>query len=87
MKKVIFFLLLLSMVLPMTILLTAQGVKDPIDYEIWVRLDPSKKMLQGRETISWTNTSRDAIPDFWFHLYWNAFKNEKSVLMSEARRE
>ena len=44
-------------------------------------------MLQGRETISWTNTSRDAIPDFWFHLYWNAFKNEKSVLMSEARHE
>lgn len=57
---------------------------DPIQYEIWVRLDPAGKMLLGRETISWTNTSRDVIPDFWFHLYWNAFKNEKSTLMREA---
>ena len=75
------------MAVPMAISLSPQGIKDPIDYEIWVSLDPATKMLQGRETINWTNTSREAIPDFWFHLYWNAFKNEKSVLMSEARRE
>lgn len=87
MKKVKFILLILLMAVPMTISLSPQGVKDQIDYEIWVRLDPSKKMLQGRETISWTNTSSDAIPDFWFHLYWNAFKNDKSALMEEARQE
>jgi hypothetical protein len=87
MKKVKIFLTLLFMVLPMTALFTAQDAPDPLQYEIWVSLDPVNKMLRGRETISWTNTSRDAIPDFWFHLYWNAFKNEKSALMEEARQD
>jgi hypothetical protein len=81
MKKLLIFLVFLALVLPMV----AQVATDPIQYEIWVSLDPAKKMLQGRETIIWTNTSRDSIPDFWFHLYWNAFKNEKSALMEEAR--
>jgi hypothetical protein len=72
-------LALLALVLPVT----AQG--DPVQYEIWVTLDPGQKMLTGRETIRWTNTSKDVVPDVWFHLYWNAFKNEKSTFMREAR--
>ncbi|MCX6556326.1 MAG: M1 family metallopeptidase [Candidatus Aminicenantes bacterium] len=80
MKKAKIFLAFLALVLP----IIAQASADPLQYEIWVTLDPAQKMLQGRETISWTNTSRDAVPDIWFHLYWNAFKNEKSALMSEA---
>ncbi|MBN2346550.1 MAG: M1 family metallopeptidase [Candidatus Aminicenantes bacterium] len=59
----------------------------PLRYEIWVTLDPARKMLHGRETIRWTNTTRDTVPDIWFHLYWNAFKNEKSAMMREARKE
>ena len=59
----------------------------PLRYEIWVTLDPAEKMLHGRETIRWTNTTRDTVPDVWFHLYWNAFKNEKSALMAEARQD
>jgi hypothetical protein len=59
----------------------------PLQYEIWVTLDPAQKMLRGRETVRWTNASRDTVPDIWFHLYWNAFKNEKSVFMQEARQE
>jgi hypothetical protein len=87
MKKMKIFLTLLSMVLPQAAILGAQAAADPLQYEIWVNFDPAHKMLLGRETISWTNTSRDTIPDFWFHLYWNAFKNEKSALMEEARRD
>ncbi len=59
----------------------------PLQYEIWVTLDPAQKMLRGRETVRWTNTTRDAVPDIWFHLYWNAFQNEKSAFMQEAREE
>jgi hypothetical protein len=80
MKKVMISLVFLALGLP----IVAQVATDPIQYEIWVSLDPAKKMLQGRETISWINTSSDSIPDFWFHLYWNAFKNERSALMTEA---
>ena len=87
MKKVMIFLVFLALLLPMAAWLPGQGSEDAIQYEIWVSLDPGQKMLRGRETIAWTNTSRDAIPDLWFHLYWNAFKNEKSALMEEARRE
>ena len=66
----------------------AAGVAPmPLQYEIWVTLDPAQKMLRGRETIRWTNTTRDTVPDLWFHLYWNAFKNEESAFMREARQE
>jgi hypothetical protein len=78
-KALVFFLLLLPLAA-----LAAQEARDPLQYEIWVSLDPAHKMLSGRETIRWTNTSRDTVPDIWFHLYWNAFKNERSALMEEA---
>jgi hypothetical protein len=86
MKKIKIFLSLLAVVLPVAIWATPAAT-DPLAYEIWVSLDPAHKMLQGRETISWTNTSRDAVPDIWFHLYWNAFKNERSALMTEALQD
>ncbi len=82
MKKALSFFLLLFPLLA----LCAQEARDPLRYEIWVSLDPAHKMLNGRETIAWTNTTKDTVPDIWFHLYWNAFKNEKSALMEEALR-
>ncbi len=77
--------LALSLLLLPLLALCAQEAMDPLQYEIWVTLDPARKMLHGRETIRWTNTTRDTVPDICFHLYWNAFKNEKSALMTEAR--
>lgn len=56
-------------------------------YEIWVELDAAGKMLLGKEEIVWTNPSREAVPDMLLHLYWNAFKNEESALLREARAE
>ena len=79
-KSLALFLLLLPL-----LALCAREAADPLHYEIWVTLDPARKMLHGRETIHWTNTSGDTVPDICFHLYWNAFKNEKSTLMTEAR--
>ncbi len=85
MKK---FLMLFLLVLPLLALAQAVASEPmPLQYEIWVTLDPAQKELQGRETIRWTNTTRDTVPDIWFHLYWNAFKNEKSAFMREARQE
>ena len=80
-KALALFLLLLPL-----LSLCAQEAMDPLQYEIWVTLDPARKMLHGRETIRWTNTSGDTVPDICFHLYWNAFKNERSALMTEARQ-
>ncbi len=58
-----------------------------IRYEIRVELDDQNKMLHGKENISWLNRTRDEVRDMWFHLYWNAFKNENSTMNQEAREE
>ncbi len=55
-----------------------------VRYDIAVRLDPEKKQLEGRETITWRNPSGDAVPDLWFHLYLNAFRNTKSTFFKES---
>ena len=68
--------------------LPAEGQDGPpLRYEIWVELDHAQRMLHGREAISWTNTSRDAVPDMLFHLYYNAFKNENSTVLEESKEE
>lgn len=59
----------------------------PLRYEIWVELDDKEKKLHAKEEISWTNTSRDTVPDMLFHLYWNAFKNELSTVLQENGEE
>ncbi len=55
-----------------------------VRYDIAVRLDPATKQLEGRETITWRNPSTDAVPDVWFHLYLNAFRNTKSTFFLES---
>jgi hypothetical protein len=60
---------------------------SPLRYAIWVELDDAGKMLRGREEIVWRNLSRDEVPDMWFHLYWNAFKNERSAMLEESRED
>lgn len=49
------------------------------DYKIEARLDTEKRVLTGSETVWWRNESRDDVPDLWFHLYWNAFANDRST--------
>jgi len=53
-------------------------------YRISVTLDAEKKMLLGKESLTWTNTSKDRITELQFHLYWNAFKNTKTTFMKES---
>jgi hypothetical protein len=54
-----------------------------VDYAIEVRLDPSAKTLDGKERLTWLNPSTDSVADLWFHLYLNAFKNNKSTFVRE----
>jgi hypothetical protein len=60
---------------------------SPLRYKIWVELDDSGKMLRGKEEIIWLNQTRDEVTDMWFHLYWNAFKNERSAMLEESQEE
>ena len=55
------------------------------DYDIAVRLDPDAKLLDGRLRLTWRNPSTDSVPDLWFHLYLNAFRDRESTFWRESR--
>src|ERR1017187_10460471 len=55
-----------------------------VAYRIHAELDPQMKTVTGRETLTWTNDSPDAVGELRFHLYLNAFQNEKSSFMRES---
>lgn len=54
------------------------------NYTMDIRLDTENNMIRGKEVLSWTNTTEWAVDDLWFHLYWNAFQNNKSTFLTEA---
>ncbi len=60
-------------------------IEQPIvRYKMSARLDPAKKMVTGHYTLTWWNHTEDTIPDLYFHLYLNAFKNMDSTFMREG---
>ncbi|QMW01651.1 M1 family metallopeptidase [Spirosoma foliorum] len=54
------------------------------NYQIDVKLNPITKKLDGRETLTWKNSSTDQIHELQFHLYLNAFRNDQSTFMRES---
>jgi hypothetical protein len=56
-----------------------------VDYAIDVRLDAENKSITGRERLTWTNPSNDTVGELWFHLYLNAFRNNRSTFFRESR--
>ena len=65
----------------------AEFVPVPIprttNYRIEVELDPDSKTLEGRQTITWQNVQEQPTDTLWFHLYWNAWQNNRSTWMLE----
>ncbi len=57
---------------------------EAVDYRIGVHLDARTKQLQGTERLTWRNPSPEPVPDLWFHLYLNAFKNSESTFYRES---
>ena len=56
-----------------------------VRYQIEARLEAPAMQLSGRERITWTNRSQDTVSDLWFHLYLNAFANNRSSHFWEGR--
>ncbi|HEY7182455.1 MAG TPA: M1 family metallopeptidase [Blastocatellia bacterium] len=54
--------------------------------DVQLKLDDKQhpKHLEGAERLTWFNHSNDTISDLQFHLYLNAFKNEKSAFFKES---
>lgn len=54
------------------------------NYQLDVTLDTKTRQLTGRETLVWRNGSPDVIRELRFHLYLNAFRDERSTFMVES---
>ena len=50
-------------------------------------LDPSAHVIHGEGAIDWRNTSTEPATELWFHLYLNAFKNERTRFLRERLGE
>lgn len=54
------------------------------NYAMKARLFPDTKIVEGSYMLNWWNASNDTIRELQFHLYLNAFKNEKSTFIRES---
>ena len=55
-----------------------------VSYEISARLDTKARAIQGSETLTWLNTSAAEVSELRFHLYMNAFRNDRSTFLREG---
>ena len=70
------------------------GRSSEADYVIRARVDDAEptdlddgvqKQLSGSMSLTWRNGSGEAVSDLWFHLYLNAYANNRSLHMTEAQ--
>ena len=55
------------------------------NYTIDVRLDTQARTLTARETLVWTNITPAPVDELQFHLYYNAWRDERSTWMRGLR--
>ncbi len=72
------------LVAPSALRAAAPASPPVVDYTIAVSLNPDAKTLDGQETLIWRNPSADPVAELRFHLYLNAFKNNRSTFMRES---
>jgi len=78
-------LLLAAFFLPTA--LVAQMAKPIASYDLKAALDVKTHIIHGSETLTWLNDSPDTVATLRFHLYMNAFKNERTTFMRESGGE
>jgi hypothetical protein len=55
------------------------------NYSIDVRLDPASRTITGSEVITWRNITSRPAADLRFHLYWNAWRDDRSSWQRERQ--
>src|SRR6185295_12577784 len=54
---------------------------DVVDYTLRAVLDVQQHTVHGEGTIAWRNRSSAPVHELFFHLYLNAFKNERTAFL------
>ena len=75
---------LVALFLPALVRAATPASPPVVEYTIETSLDPTEKSLEGTERLIWRNPSDDAVSELRFHLYLNAFKNNRSTFMRES---
>jgi hypothetical protein len=60
---------------------SSAGAKEIASYTLDARLDPQSHRLTGKGSLRWKNASTEPARELWFHLYLNAFKNDRSLFL------
>ena len=55
------------------------------NYTITAKLDAAAHTITGSEVITWRNITSRPAADLQFHLYWNAWKHERTTFMRERQ--
>src|SRR5215831_158231 len=78
---------LLALPLFLMAVLPAAAARPPsppvVTYTIEASLDPTAKTVTGKERLVWRNPSGDSVSELRFHLYLNAFKNNRTTFLRE----
>jgi hypothetical protein len=63
----------------------AEPVSPPaVEYTIQASLDAAAHVVDGQERLVWRNPSAEPVGELRFHLYLNAFKNNRSTFFRES---
>ena len=62
---------------------SSQYWQQKLDYTIDVSLNDKEKTLDGFEKIIYTNNSPDTLHFIWFHLWMNAYKNDRTAFSDQ----
>jgi len=60
---------------------SAESAVKVASYEIVAKFDGEHHRIEARETIHFVNRSSAVLNELWFHLYLNAFKNDKTLFL------
>ena len=63
---------------------TQAGWQQRVDHKIEALLDENKRFLRCTESIKYVNNSPVELQEIWFHLWPNAFKNNRTAYGQEA---
>src|SRR5215475_3973228 len=55
------------------------------NYVIDAKLDPASRTITGSEVILWRNITTKPATELQFHLYWNAWRDDRSTWLREAK--
>jgi len=80
-RKLVFFLLILQLT---QLTAFSQYWQQQVNYTIDVSLNDRDHALDGFEKIEYINNSPDTLHFIWFHLWPNAYKNDKTAFTDQS---